>query len=159
MSAIARIARILALAAIIPFAASAQSVILGATFNPVSVNGLGFGVQIDVPVYSFQTGEQALDLSVRGNLSAPFSFDLYPNADIGVSLRIPSPDVTLYVGTGAGVWWSVVDEEICYDIVWTLHGGLDIPVSDMFAIRADVQAAPMIGAFTLGVGVALTVGQ
>jgi len=159
MTSLFRLVRILALVAFLPMTASAQSVILGATFNPVSPNGMGFGVQFDVPVYTVQAGDQVLDLAIRAALSSPFSFDLYPNADVGISVRIPSPEATLYVGTGAGLWWSVVDEEPCYDIAWVIFGGIDIPVGGMFAIRVDLQAAPMIGQVIIGAGAAITVGQ
>jgi hypothetical protein len=111
------------------------------------------------PCTPSKPGDQALDLAIRAALSSPFSFDLYPNADVGISVRIPSPEATLYVGTGAGLWWSVVDEEPCYDIAWVIFGGIDIPVGGMFAIRVDVQAAPMIGQVILGAGAAITVGQ
>jgi hypothetical protein len=159
MTSLFRLVRIFALVALLPLTASAQSVILGATFNPVSPNGMGFGVQFDVPVYTVQAGDQTLDLAVRAALSSSFSFDLYPNADIGISVRIPSPEATIYAGTGVGLWWSFLDEEPCYDIAWVIFGGIDIPVSEMFAIRVDVQAAPMIGQFIAGAGVAITVGQ
>jgi hypothetical protein len=159
MTSLFRIARILVLAAIFPLAASAQSAILGVTFNPVSANGLGFGVQLDVPVYSFDAGGQALDLTVRGTLSAPFSFDLYPNVDVAIGVRIPSPEATIYLGTGAGVWWSVVDEEPCYDITWIVNGGIDVPLSEMFGLRVEVQSAPLVSQFVVGVGVSINVGQ
>jgi hypothetical protein len=159
MMSLLRIVQVLVLAAIIPLAASAQGALIGVTYNPMSENGMGFGVQLDIPVYTFNAGDQLADLTVRGTLSAPFSFDLYPNIDVAIGVRIPSPEADIYVATGAGVWWSVIDEEPCYDITWIINGGIDVKLNSALALRVEVQSAPLVSQFVAGFGLAVNVGR
>jgi len=138
-------------------AASAQAITLGATYNPVTPNGQAFGVQATYEALTLDLGDTPVTLGARLDATTPLSFDLAPSVNLAVTALLPADEgITAYAGTGIGRWVTTIDGEPCYDITWTLHAGADIDVADNLAVRADFQAAPLIGDINLGIGLAYT---
>jgi hypothetical protein len=134
--------------------AQARGPVFGVTLDPLAPNGSAFGVQLDWPVLDFEVGTTPLALALRFDAHAPLRLDLYPSVNAGVSMRFPGALLASYVGTGVGLWWSRIEGQPCWDVSWTVHGGVDVPLAEALAVRVEAQAAPLIGAFRVGVGVA-----
>jgi hypothetical protein len=145
----------LAAALVVSFASAAQP-IFGVTLAPLTPNGFGLGVQAELPVARFDVAQVPVDLTVRADLSTPLNFSVAPNVVASVYARFDLGDFVPYVGTGVGVLWSVIDEEPCWDVSWTIGAGVDYPIDDTFAVRADFLTAPLLGQFIIGVGVAIS---
>jgi hypothetical protein len=145
--------------ALLVSAASAQAFTVGATLDPVTPNGFGFGVQFNARVLAFEVAEQPIDLLARIDATVPFSFAVSPSVNVGVTAITTFEGVRPYVGTGVGLLFSTIDGEPCWDIAWTIHAGVDVPVADSLAVRVDTQFAPTLGQFVVGVGVAYSFGQ
>lgn len=151
-------ATLLLLAAITLASGNAHSYVFGVTLDPLTPNGPAIGAQLDWVITHVELGSTPLELAARADLSAPLSFDLYPNVGAGLTVRLPYDAATPYLGTGAGLWWSRLDDVPCWDLTWTLHAGVDVPLSAAWSARIEAQAAPLIAAYRVGVGVTFTIG-
>ena len=145
--------------ALVASLASAQSFTVGATLDPVTPNGFGFGVQFSLPVASFDLSGQPVDLLARVDATVPLDFSVSPSVNVGVTAATLIDGIRPYLGTGVGLLFSTIDDEPCWDIAWTIHAGVDVPIVDALAFRVDTQVAPTLGQFVLGVGVAYTFGN
>jgi len=154
-------------AGLLTLASAVAQPTLGLTVHPVSPNGSAFGVQFTLPLTTFDlTERRPVELALRADATMPFTLDLYPSADLAISFRFvdPTPDdderaLVPYLGTGIGLWHTRIFDIPCSDLTWTVHAGVDVPVAERLALRADVQAAPLIGDWTLGIGIAYSFGR
>jgi hypothetical protein len=146
--------------------ANAQAT-LGLTYNPVTPNGDGFGVQLTLPVHVWESEDRnPLQLALRASVVTGVMFDLPPTTDLSVSFRWIDGDRNdgqrewvPYVGTGVGIWHYRIFDVPCYDITWSLHAGVDVPLTRDLYVRGDLQVAPLISQWILGIGVAYAFGD
>lgn len=144
------------LACVPPFTTAAAQTTIGVTYAPLTPNGQAIGTQFDVTVATLTTSTQPVHVAARIDATTPLTLDLYPTTNLGVTLRLPDPNATPYVGTAAGLWWSTIDDVPCWDLIWTVHAGIDVPLWNDVALRVEGQIAPLLDAtFQIGVGLAL----
>jgi len=127
---------------------------IGVTYNPVTPNNGAVGMQVDYGMGDVEVAGLDARWAVRFDATLPLTFDLMPSTNLAVQLQLPQESFTAYAGTGIGVWIRKIADEPCYDVTWTFHAGVDVPVWNTLALRAEVQAAPLIGGWNLGVGLA-----
>ena len=157
---------ILFVAFLLAGATNAQAT-LGLTYNPFTPNGQGFGVQFSLPVHLWEHEErEPIQFALRASMVAPLMFDLPPSTDVAISVRWIDGDRSdderrwvPYLGTGIGMWHYRIFDIPCFDITWTVHAGLDVPLTQDLYVRGDVQVAPLIAQWTVGIGVAYAFGN
>lgn len=146
--------KLLILAMLMSSAALANSWSLGVTYHPWSVNGAAVGVQGHVGVLEESVGGLDVGVGFRVDALVPLSFDLMPSGNVAVQVVAPLESFSVYAGTGVGVWVRRVSNVPCYDVVWSFHAGVDVPVWESVSVRADVVAAPLVGGWSAGLGLA-----
>ena len=91
-------------------------------------------------------------LGVRVDVAAPFDAASYPALAASVVWRQPSDAFTPYAGIGADVRWFDLDGVRCYETAARLTAGVEVPVADAVALRAEAIALTS-GRFSAAVGV------
>ena len=79
-------------------------------------------------------------LGVRLDVAAPFDAVAYPALGASVVWRRPNDTFTPYAGIGADVRWFDLDGVRCYETAARLTAGVEVPVAESVALRAEAIA-------------------
>ncbi|MDR9392475.1 MAG: hypothetical protein RI554_10650 [Trueperaceae bacterium] len=145
------------LALTVPAGAVAQDARFGATLayggqdaHPLAV-GVDASLTLDAASLDPSLPEGAA-LGVRVDASAPTGAPAYPALAVGGVWRQAVAGLVAYGGLGADVRGFDVDGVRCYETAARLTAGLEVPVADAVALRAEAVALSS-GRLSAGLGV------
>lgn len=136
--------------------------------SPVS-RGLTFGLNLapltggtpmltlsaELPIYRLKTA-WPVAFAVRANISEPVTFSVPPVGAALALVRLESPWVQPYVGSGVGMAWLKREAELTPFPVWGALAGLRIPLTQRWGARLELTGAPLFNAYAGAVGVEFT---
>ncbi len=109
----------------------------------------------EVPVYRLKTA-WPVAFGVRASVSEPVTFSVPPVGSAQALVRLESPWVQPYLGTGVGLAWLKWDSELMPLPTWGVLAGLRIPVIGRWGARMELTGAPVYQSYAASVGVEFT---
>jgi hypothetical protein len=133
----------------------ARDLSVGVSVAPLTPVGAGIGVQVAWNPLTLEVPwSQPTRLLLRADATLPVSFDLYPSTNLVVGVSVREGPLDLYAAAGAGLWFSRVNDEPCWDFTAVVLAGVDWFVAERVAVRVEAQSAPFLGALQVHLGVA-----
>jgi hypothetical protein len=135
---------------------------------PVS-RGLTFGLNLapltggapivtlsaELPVHRLKT-DWPVAFAVRANISEPVTLSVPPVGAALALVRLESPWVQPYVGSGVGMAWLKRESALRPFPVWGVVAGLRIPLTQRWGARLELTGAPLFNAYAGAVGLEFT---
>lgn len=134
--------------------ASAQSPTFGVTVIPFTGGWPDAMLSVSVPFYTFESNEGPLVFAGRLDVSAPLNLSALPRIGLGATGQFTSHDMFQpFFGAGAALGWAGPEGAQHIYVTPTVLAGLRVPLPGVWSVRLDAIVAPLIGVFSVGLGV------
>jgi hypothetical protein len=140
-------------------AVAVQSVSRGLTFGlnlaPLTAGGPLLTVSADLPVLRLKTA-WPVAFAARVGISEQVPVSMPPVGSALAVVRLESPWIQPYLGTGVGLAWAKLDTLLKPFPTWGVLAGLRIPVTAHWGARVELTGSPNFQSYAGAVGLEFT---
>lgn len=134
--------------------ARAEALTFGVSVAPFTGGWPEGMLTVSVPFHTYESNEGPIVFAGRLDVSAPLDFSDLPRFGLGATGTFTSHDMFQpFFGAGAALGWAGPDDERHLQVSPTLLLGLRVPLPGAWSVRTEAMVAPLLGRFTVGLGV------
>lgn len=133
--------------------AAAASPGFGLTIAPFTGAWPELTASVSVPFATYESAEGPIVFAARADATAPLNFAGLSSLGLAATGTFTSHDMFQpYFGAGATLGWQGDAPTRSLYVTPTLLAGLQLPLNEVWSVRVEGSAAPLVGLYSFGIG-------